>query len=38
MKRLGMIGTGAISQWHLERWQKLPVEIQLIAHRLYDRI
>jgi len=27
MNRLGMIGTGAMGQWHLERWQRLPVEI-----------
>ncbi|MEM7342632.1 MAG: Gfo/Idh/MocA family oxidoreductase [Chloroflexota bacterium] len=27
MKRLGMIGTGLISQFHLSRWQRLPVEI-----------
>ena len=27
MKRLGLIGAGLIGQWHLDRWQKLPVEI-----------
>ncbi len=32
MKRVGIIGTGNISQVHLESWQQLPVEI--VAH--YD--
>ena len=27
MKRVGIIGAGAIGGWHAERWQKLPVEI-----------
>jgi UDP-N-acetylglucosamine 3-dehydrogenase len=27
MKRLGMIGAGAIAHVHLERWQQLPVQI-----------
>ncbi|MCB8944244.1 MAG: Gfo/Idh/MocA family oxidoreductase [Ardenticatenaceae bacterium] len=27
MKRIGIVGAGAIGGWHAERWQKLPVAI-----------
>lgn len=44
MKRIGLVGTGLMGQWHLERWQRLPVEIagcydlnQEAAQRAADR-
>jgi predicted dehydrogenase len=27
MKRIGIVGAGAIARWHCTRWQQLPVEI-----------
>lgn len=36
MKRVGIVGTGLMGNWHAERWQHLPVEIAGFYNRSPD--